>query len=403
MSFLFPISTVSTLSKLHQSRPLIGDAEMRELEVLCAFFTYEIRKYLGFGFFASFIPGTSAFKARSILAEKIKSELPAARVELENSFHNISDISHEGSVHLFDKLAAKTSIRGPILDFLTLGPLWRTLNETIDLRGVVKNNKNSMGRLATLFPVVIDILFMDQARRVSLRPRALSNLLKNLLNPVRLLEELLFFVEKVLYRLLEIGANKGDYTSSLRAIPKFIVFLAFLPARVGVGLVSMITDIPYKILENCIYNPIKFIISAVKQALEPVALVVMDDEAGRLADVAHKELVKENNQVINKEHAFLMGTHAKATSAVKNLRKGDFKNMRNLIFEFAFDKGKKEDQCADEPAPLVLDKGIPLTDNLTLFTANKQTVQYISAFTNLAATDISEEDKINQAKAIFKR
>src|SRR5690348_13943580 len=110
MSFFFPLTTAYRVLELN--RKLYASArktwgysnlptENPEIEGAIVLFNYEIQRFLGFGFFCSFIWGTNAYNARIILDENVNKIIP----KIQENINYIPNGNSDGTIFLFKKWA----------------------------------------------------------------------------------------------------------------------------------------------------------------------------------------------------------------------------------------------------------------------------------------------------------
>lgn len=151
------------------------------------------------------------------------------------------------------------STNGPIVDLISFGPIRRAFTDVIDRMRIhiSRNNKFGVADIMGQAPVINEI------RRLLFDYDGLNYLIHSLLNPIRIVDQSLFFLQLILNRLSEIGANKED--KSPREL-KTIIAMLFVVAYIPVTLVKEMLDIPYQLLYNVLYRPSKFFYHSFAQA-----------------------------------------------------------------------------------------------------------------------------------------
>lgn len=231
-----------------QDNPEIVQVENAKYDIFndLATFNYHIRRYLGLGFFLSFFPGTKAYTARSKFSERTQNFIDSIASIVPKSF--------------FGWLNYHASIHGPIVDLLALGPVRRAFNHVFTRMDnhIATNNKLSIAAILGQAPI------LNEIRLLIFSYDGLNNFIHSLLNPMRFIDQTLFFLQLILNRISEIGAEKNDDSP---AELKTIIAIPFAIAFIPVTLVKEILDIPYQILNHMLYRPLKFFVHSVTQAL----------------------------------------------------------------------------------------------------------------------------------------
>ncbi|MDP1602500.1 MAG: hypothetical protein Q8M03_04475 [Legionella sp.] len=195
------------------------------------------KQYLGFGLILQYIPGTNANKARQQLANELKPAIDEMRKRIV-----------ERPASLFKKYSYLFSL----YSYLNIGPFFKFMDDAatgFDKPGLTENQKTSLLKLILKLPVLIDIFQADNSKEIQLHEDALMNVIRTIINPVRLLDNALDFIHQVANRLVDIGSDRYKYSS----LPRF--FLKIIPAVI-LGLVK----IPVKALKHAV----NFLLEVVK-------------------------------------------------------------------------------------------------------------------------------------------
>lgn len=230
----------------------------------------------GLAYLASFIPGSEAFKARRLLSAAVDNLSGILIKEISQK--------EEDSFTFARRPALSLSLRGPILGAILSLPFKAFADTHAEhVHKYDKNKKYPWGRIFSSFPIIADI-----AEEGSLRRRdKLTNLIHTLFNPVRLVEQSLEFLHKAVNRLIEMGATETPDRKAGpgRKFAKGLVAALFVIVSVPVKIVSAITDIPYQVVKNGVYEPLKFIATALKKNDNKVdGAILKEDEADKVKE-----------------------------------------------------------------------------------------------------------------------
>jgi hypothetical protein len=139
------------------------------------YFNFEIRRYFGLGFFASFIPGTKAYQARCIFSEALSN--------VESDLQQ--NISENYNKDFISRMFFRTKLYGFWKSIFTLSYLWEILwRYRIQANLISINNKISLKRLFSYFPIVNEICYVDADRQAHLHSDFLRQLANVVFNPV---------------------------------------------------------------------------------------------------------------------------------------------------------------------------------------------------------------------------
>lgn len=242
MPFLFSKSMAERATKV--SKRLLWEKPSTEtLHRSKEAFDYFCQQYGGLGFIASFLPWTQAFKARMLLSD-----------EVDRFSKHVRERLMAGSLEL---MSEKMSLYGPILGSILSMPF--KLTHEITSGPFIyfdENKKKPFLKLLSLFPIVKDI------KKDIKKNEHGSNLIHTLCNPVRILEDFLFFLNQLANRVIETGSEQNSKPGLGRKFLKGAVGVLFTVINIPVKTVSAITDIPYQVLKNGVFEPLKFLATA---------------------------------------------------------------------------------------------------------------------------------------------
>lgn len=251
---------------------------LNEVEFAMKLFDYHCKKYFGFGYLNSFIPGTEAFKARVNLSNETDNVMPSAKINLEEINKNIAT---NFLFAFFFRWGSKISTYGVIADLFMLGPLWRGLFYiTAPLNNsVLKNHRpNSLESYLVTLPLIEIFLTLDDdspsRRNVILRNRddIVNKLFLYLRNPLYFVNDVINFIDCSLNYLINelFDFNPSSYitdSNEFQILLKGILAVARTIINIPVLTAISIVDFPYLIIKNYVYAPLKFLYLAFEQAL----------------------------------------------------------------------------------------------------------------------------------------
>ena len=314
MAFFFPETMLKRIKKIDNNLSFkYGD--FSELDKALVEFNTVCREYIGLGYFSSFIPGTRAYTAREQLSNKINLAISAVDKTLE-ALPNISNRS--GKIYLFLRWGSRAALKGAVVDKLMMRPLWEVLDHSFEqhfqLSMMAHNYKRLVIRILSFLPILSSIYFIDEDRKFHFYSgyEILSNLFHSLRNPVRLVNQALFFSHFLVDRIIEIGSVKyhgepstldryagttdENYGQSgiIRGGLKIIVSIAFTLVTIPVKASEKLLDVPYDLVKNLIYKPIRFICLSVydKFCKKNQAQVIskIDEEQSPLLNAGNRKM-----------------------------------------------------------------------------------------------------------------
>jgi len=299
MPFLFPKTMAQRSLEIYNNLASIDRSSLRqsnmpqklretEGNVAASLEAYDFfcQKYFGLGFVASFIPGTEAFLARKILSgevdqfsNKLIRKLKTNRNSLEKRYH----------ITLLRGVVAG-AVLGEVLGVLIdiLQP-YRNKERQYDL-------KLSFKKLISYLPFLQDIYYVDSNRTAHLKADMLANLIHTLCNPVRLVDDFLSFLNKAINGIIEIGSEKYKESGAIRKGLKLFVGVVFTVINFPMKILKAIADIPYQILKNVIYDPLKFIASFLKKSDENLdQLIINNEDSDAIEELEKNAILKQIN------------------------------------------------------------------------------------------------------------
>ncbi len=186
-------------------------------------FNIQCRKYLGFGYLLSFIPGREAYKARQYAGQQIETTLSEKRSQLES----------QENVPFFKSLRLRNA-------YYSL-PLWSVFegaSEFVDA-DKIKHNKETVMEVLGKFPLLGN-LFSGRFEKT----------FYNFLNPVSLVRESMEFGQAFINRFFEIGAgeegNSNRFRLGAKAFFSGLFFLAALPVNAVEQLIDSVESRAWK-------------------------------------------------------------------------------------------------------------------------------------------------------------
>lgn len=255
-----------------------GLIDSHEVYFLCT------KQYLGLGILLQFIPGTNANKARTQFSEQLEPVIKSLRSELkwEPNFY-------------FTAFFMRKADRASLYSYFNFSPLYRLLSDivgqpSLSLQAIVQNSKMPLVKIFYSLPILRDIYFvnaesdvsdfMDEsilsqgntelyncedldANQIIFRKNALTNVVHSLLNPFRIVDDLLKFLNKVAYKLLAISSENP---SMFRIVIKGIVGLIFEVIRFPIKIAKHMIDLPLSILEVLIVDPVVHFFNSIQAA-----------------------------------------------------------------------------------------------------------------------------------------
>jgi len=142
-------------------------------------------------------------------------------------------------------------------------PFWRAANNfEMNLKGALSLTKKTcklpVYKIISHFPLAHDIYTLDWKGDVKFQDNILLNLILSLLNPVKMLESLLGFIQLSLCRLFEIGLE-APTTPIPQQILKGLVSLVVTVIKIPLTILRPFSDILPAIVNNLIIQPVKYI------------------------------------------------------------------------------------------------------------------------------------------------
>ncbi len=220
-----------------------------------AIYDKQIKRYLGFGFLASFIPGTEAFLARtdyflSLLEihRKIENQLEGGEFYAKH-FHTIGLTP----LYFLSTFVAK---------FYEITATAKT--------NILVNRKDTLGDLGSYLPIVSDIVWYSSRRgeTIHIQENWYKHLFSSLLNPIKLVSSALRFLHRSVDTFYELGTETRTESSLPRLLLKGISALFFIPIRLLVSLIEKTVDLGLSVLETLFIEPLRFGYEVVEQLLE---------------------------------------------------------------------------------------------------------------------------------------
>lgn len=212
---------------------------------------YEVltRRYMGLGFFASFIPGTNAFAARM---DYVREQL-----EVHKAIQEILN-GHEFPFHGAIQLSLT-----PFYFLENFAENYCSITDTA-LNNIVKIRKDSLLKLVSYFPIASDFIQVNSGS-ITLKKDWYENLGHTLVNPLRIISSLLRFLHRTVDAIFEIGAENGTESSLGRKFFKGLSAFLFLPVRLLVGVVEAAVDFVLDTLHTLLIEPWSFAYETGKQ------------------------------------------------------------------------------------------------------------------------------------------
>lgn len=279
VSFLFAgskgASRIGAYNYLHENntraRYLGHTISMKEAVYSKEAYDIQIKRAFGFGFVASFIPGTDAFKARV--------NYMAATKKLDALIYSLMDRANLG---IFEQLTFTL----PTTPFYFLQHFTAVYADSIRLlsSNINYNRKDSGIKLFASLPIISAILSTSTG---SVRANWGWALLNQLKNPVSIITSTLRFLHRGTDTLIELGSTKGEKSNSLRQGLKVASALLFLPTRFVSMTMETMVDIAYMLIKSLTIDLGTFLYDAIKQTVNNLnkELVYTDEDMLRGAKV----------------------------------------------------------------------------------------------------------------------
>lgn len=182
------------------------------------------KQYLGLGALLQIVPGTNANKARKQLCNALEPALSTIKSEFGKKLTEQRK-PHYGGLAL--KIRAHTS---RLHSYLNLSPLYRLLGDIaygFKYLAAATNKKSPLKRIVFELPFLSDLFYIDRKNKIKFADYPLQGLLFSILNPVRVLDQTLNFINLGINRLLEIGTKKDDTSSKFRFAMKYAIGILF--------------------------------------------------------------------------------------------------------------------------------------------------------------------------------
>lgn len=233
----------------------------------------QIRRYLGFGFVASFLPGTEAFMAR----KDYFSSLLQLHKKTEGDIESL-----RSKDHFLTSCPWHTNLIGIGLSpfFFLEGLLFEFYSIIYDIREFKRHciddiRKDSFFELMTYLPIISDIAYAprglpDEVKQKEIKLTWYKNLSLTFINPVRLVSSTLKFLHYTVYAIFELGADYNDHKAQNKAslprqILKGIAAAFFIPFRLLIGVVEKSVDLVWSAVNALLIEPFRFVYEAGKQ------------------------------------------------------------------------------------------------------------------------------------------
>lgn len=251
--FFFPEYTLEKVPAFDQVLYFI--LEKNKIEIARHIFNYQCRRFLGLGFFLSFVPRTNAYLARRALNQELTKAIAAAQ---DDPF--VKEYSN-----FVKRMTLSVYSLAPFIHFLLLGPLWLALFRVSQLNyNIWKNIKAPFSRIFLDALPIVSELDSDYPG---------ENLLHSLLNPARLVDALLCCIYLLLNRIVEIGSERNKKSNLLVTGLKLFLAFSFATIISPVTIIGEVLDIPYQILKHLVYQPLKFIVLSLAQPFRDTTIL----------------------------------------------------------------------------------------------------------------------------------
>lgn len=260
---------------------------------------YELctRQYLGWGALLQFIPKTNANLARKQLSKDLEPCIEILKEAIRQK-PVVAKLKNYKSTefYVFKKYAHLFSLNS----YFNLGFLFRLLDDIrggFDFAKSEKGNSLSLPEIVLKFPILNDLELSEENQK-----NALKNVLHSILNPARIIDDALEFLQQSIYGLLEIRQSRPNYDDHILpriSVPKLIVSLVFGVIKLPVKVVKFAIDVPLSLADSIIVDPVVHIVNSIKDAFHnrnKKVLVVSDQE---LRDVKELRRAAKGREDIN--------------------------------------------------------------------------------------------------------
>ncbi|MDF1827677.1 MAG: hypothetical protein P1U39_05315 [Legionellaceae bacterium] len=123
----------------------------------------------------------------------------------------------------------------------------------------LNTRKQSFLKLLAILPILNDIYHVDRDGRAKLKQNIVSNFILTLINPVKMLNSLLTFVEHLANRVLEVGLTPRSKTLIPQAFLKGVVGAAATIIRIPLTILQPFSDILPVVVNNLVIQPVKYV------------------------------------------------------------------------------------------------------------------------------------------------
>jgi hypothetical protein len=336
-------------------------------------FEYEIRRYFGLGYIASFFKGTNAYHAQQTVKQNI-ALLPSSwlrEAKISCSITRNGDFRNTDQHHIYGWIKKQAFLKNALWNILTFGWLGNILSQVKETFKyllyfrVCYDTKISLKRIISYLPLLSCCYYADENGKAHINPTILEDLIHAILSPMLLIEQTLFFIRETLFRIFDIGSTKNEKCHGLLNCCKFGITLIYVVFLTPIKIIGAITDVPYQILKHFVYNPIVFIFSSIRQAFSDMQKFSMDKAQLDVVEPLLRKAVDQRQELSHKKMTFALGIHSKSKSSVAKLHSKCAHELTNYIFSFLPEVDTaSEAEEKDNNGPIDIK---PLSASLVLF------------------------------------
>lgn len=225
-----------------------------------------MKQYLGFGALLQFIPGTNAYATR----KQLSNDLELVIVPLKNAVARQPSFMPYGNFwekeyYWFKKKALLASLDA-LCNFSFLFRLFDEVVKDFRSQGIDIKEKLPLIRIVFTSPILNDFFEVTPEQKIRVHNKALANVLHSMINPGRILDDLLNFLHLLVYRLIDIGAEQNAPSSTLRILFKGSLGGILGIIKIPVKVLKHTIDLTLKIMKMFIIAPVMHLASSIKSA-----------------------------------------------------------------------------------------------------------------------------------------
>jgi hypothetical protein len=188
--------------------------------------------------------------------------------ELDRIQQHLLDAADNAGSSVIFKAQIRATVNGSIFTpFIDSASVFQR-DSSYAISSTVASLKPRTSRIFAQFPLVKDVYYVDIFGAAHLRDNIATNLVLSLLNPIKLVDQLLTFLHMGANRLLDIGVTKGGPTPIPQAILKGIIGGIITLIKIPVTILKPFGEILPSIVNNLVIQPAVYITNKAQKSFE---------------------------------------------------------------------------------------------------------------------------------------